>query len=65
MTISLLQNKSIKCFYEIALDCNCGESCLTVDGVSGICQDDNKTCANNIQPPNCKPSINQINHLAL
>jgi hypothetical protein len=33
--------------------CKCGAPCTTLDGLSGICQADETTCANNIQAPEC------------
>jgi len=39
--------------------CPCGEICTTGDGVSGICQADHQTCAQNIAPPNCPIKIEE------
>ena len=34
-------------------DCKCGTSCRMGNGRIGTCQDDNKTCAQNINQPFC------------
>jgi hypothetical protein len=46
--------------------CTCGKKCKMTNGVIGVCQTDGKTCAINVQQPNCKPGIHnsQLKHIS-